>query len=161
MQIQNISAPTFTRPDNSTAYAAAELVANSATAASVVPLLFTDTVRDNSGWGMIRKARIAKSTTTTTAATFKLHLYTASPTVANGDNGAWSTTISGYLGAISVATDRAFTNGAVGDGVPTIGTEINYRINGGTTLLYGLLEVTAAYAPGALETFTVTLEVLS
>src|SRR6185437_974597 len=83
----NLSA-NFTRPADTTAYATGDLVANSTTAGSVTPLSFT-APRYATGSGQVRRARLKKSTNTTTNATFRLHLYATSPTPTNGDNGAW------------------------------------------------------------------------
>lgn len=146
----------FTRPNDTTAYTAADLVANSTTAGSVVPMTFS--FADWLQGGMIRRARIIKSGTSTTNALFDLHLYRVSTmTFANGDNGAWSTDkASDYTGRISVSVDKAFTDGAMGVGVPVSGTEINF----GAAAYYGVLEARAAYTPSANEVFTVSLEVI-
>jgi hypothetical protein len=146
-----VSAPTFTRPADTTAYASGDLVANSTTAGSVVPLAFTASQVANSSH-QVRRVRIVKSGTSVTNASFRLHLYNASPTPANGDNGAWSTSqAANYLGAIDVTVDKAFTDGAAGQAT----TEINAR---GT--VYGLLEARGAYTPASAETFTVRLELM-
>lgn len=148
----------FTRPANTTAYASGDLVANDTTAGSVVPMTFT-VARVAQGSVTIRKARLSKSTTTTSNAAFRLHLYTAAPTIANGDNSAWSTTRSGYLGAIDFSSSNAlaFSDGTAINGVPVVGTEINVKLASGTTIV-GLLEARAAYGPGSGEVFTVELE---
>jgi len=103
---------TFTRPADTTAYASADLVANSTTAGSVTPMSFA-VGRPNAG-GQIRRVRIVKSGTSAANATFRLHLYSASPTVANGDNGAFSTDkAANYNGFVDVtaANTVAFTDG--------------------------------------------------
>jgi hypothetical protein len=80
--------------------------------------------------------------------------------VTNGDNGAWSTSgVADYLGAIDVVIDRAFTDGAAGEGVPLAGGEINFDLTG-TANVFALLEARAAYTPGNAEVFTIELEVL-
>ena len=153
------AASQFTRPADTTAYAAGDLVANSTTAGSVTPLSFTVS-RVAGGTGLIRRARLKKSGTSTTNAQFRLHLYASAPTIANGDNGAWSTSgAATYLGAMDVTVDKAFTDGAAGQGVPSMGSEIVFDLSSGTTLR-GLLEARAAYTPGNAETFDCSLEVL-
>jgi len=150
----------FTRPADTTAYASGDLVANSTTAGSVTAMSFT-VARVAAGNGMIRRARIRKSGTSTSGATFRLHLYNAAPsTITNGDNGAFSTSgVADYLGAIDVNVDRAFTDGAAGNGLPITGAEINFKLASGTTIV-GLLEARGAYTPGNAEVFTVDLEVI-
>jgi hypothetical protein len=150
---------TFNRPADTTAYASGDLVANSATAGSVVPMQFT-VARVAAGSGMIRRLRIRKTGTSVTSALFRLHLYNVSPTPSNGDNGAWLTDQSAeYVGSLDVTLDKAFTDGATGNGLPTIGYEINFKLSSGT-VLYGLLEARGAYTPASGETFLVELEVL-
>jgi hypothetical protein len=158
----NVSA-NFTRPADTTAYTSGDLVANSTTAASVVPLSFT-AARINDATGMIRRVRLKKSTTTTTNAQFRVHFYqndpSASTGITNGDNGAWLTKEAGYLGSVDVTIDKAFSDAAEGVGTPNNGSEINFIPKSGTQTIYALIEARAAYTPGNAEVFTVNLEVL-
>lgn len=146
----------FSRPADTTAYASGDLVANSTTAGSVTPMSWI-VGENNFPELFIRRVKVKKSGTSTTSASFRLHLYGSSPTVANGDNGALSSTESSYIGAFDVTVDRAFSDAAVGLGVPVVGSEISLRISSGRTI-YGLLEARAAYTPSSGETFTVSLE---
>lgn len=146
----------FVRPADTTAYAVGDLVANSTTAGSVTPMTFA-VGRDADSGGMIRRIRLRKTGTGITNALFRLHLYSASPTPSNGDNGAWLTNqAANYIGAVDVVVDRAFTDGAAGNGVPVSGAEINFT----SQTIYGLLEARGTYTPASGETFTVSLEVL-
>ena len=159
MQIWNLSA-SFTRPNDTTAYASGDLVANSTTAGSVVPLSFALGGNSMPGATRITRARLRKSGTTATNASFRAHLYAASPIVANGDNGAWSTDqAANYLGAIDIASMKAFTDGCCDVGAAPAGAEMLVRLPAGATL-YALLEARAAYTPAANEAFTLTLESL-
>lgn len=145
----------FTRPANTTAYADTDLVANSTTAGSVVPLTF------NVGRGGIKIVgiRINKSDETDVAnATFTLHLFGSSPTVANGDNGTLSHDLSDKFGTaamaiMTAATDEAFT---VTNGGSTVLPDGIYWYSS-SGVIYGLLEAKAAYGPASGEVFTVTL----
>lgn len=156
MSTISLISATFKRPSDTTQYASGDLVANSTTAGSVVPMRFD--ISDGGDGGMIRRARITKSGTSVTTASFRVHLYSsATITCANGDNGAWSTDqAANYFGAIDVTVDKAFTDGAVGHGVPLVGTEINFGIN----TYHGLLEARGAYTPSSAEVFTIELEVI-
>lgn len=150
----------FTRPANTTAYAAGDLVANSTTAGSVAPLEFS--LNGVGRTGTVRRARIFKSTNTTTSASFALHLFEAAPTVGNGDNGALAvaTNLSSWLGKLAIDMSSGAEAGAsagcaqvsgdfmIGVALPTAGQRI-----------YGLIEANAAYAPGSAEVFTVRLEI--
>lgn len=159
-KIVNASA-NFTRPADTTAYAANDLVANSVTAGSVVPLSFTAT-RIATGSGKIRRAKLKKSGTTVTAASFRLHLYASSPTIANGDNATWSTTHSGYLGSFSLdmsgAAGRVFSDSAAVIAAPDHGAEIDFKLASGSTI-FGLLAAVGAYTPASAEVFTAELEI--
>lgn len=144
----------FTRPADTTAYASGDLVANSTTAGLVTPLKF------NIGFGGFRLhgLRVGKTNTTITNATFTLHLFETSPTAANGDNGAISTTRSAKLGTIDFPIMVAYTDAGqahlkLGDtGLSTI--PAGYTTSG---IIYGLLEAKAAYTPASAETFDVVL----
>lgn len=149
----------FTRPNDTTAYASGDLVANSTTAGSVSPVSLT-VARIAAGSFMLRRLKLHKSGTSTTNASFRVHLYrgTATITCANGDNGAFSTDqVANYLGAFDVTIDRAFTDGAAGMGLPVVGNDINIKLTTSTTI-QALIEARAAYTPSAQEVFTITLD---
>jgi hypothetical protein len=157
------SAP-FTRPADTTAYAVGDLMANNTVAGSVVPLSWT-AARVAGGSFLVRRARIAKTSTSVANAVFRLHLYATDPSAAagitNGDNGAWLTKTAGYVGSFDVTLDKVFSDGSAGTGVlqSLTGSEISVHLASGQTL-YGLLEARAAYAPASAETFTVVVELL-
>ena len=157
MQIWNPSA-SFTRPNNTTAYASGQLVANAVTAGSVVPMAFGVGGNSMPGATRITRVRLSKNGTVSTNASFRVHLYGASPTLANGDGGVWtSNQAANYLGSIDVASMKAFTDGCCDVGAAAAGSEFLLRLPAATTI-YALLEARAAYAPAANEVFTLTLE---
>lgn len=150
----------FVRPPFNVAYVAGDLVANSTGAGTVVALEFLGVAREPGLGGMIRRCRICKSSTGTVGAVFRVHLYCSAPTPANGDNGAWLTDkAADYLGALDVTVDKIFSDGAAGDGIPAIGSEIVFKSAGGSSL-FGLIECRGPYTPVSGESFTVELEVL-
>ena len=162
----------FTRPADTTAYAQGDLVANSTTAGSVVPLRF-GVAKMGRGSGVIAHARFFKDHQTVTNAKFNLHLFTQSPTVTNGDNGVFAvSTATYYLGKIVIdMTSGAFvtTTDAMKRGpfVATFDSSSHPNVlafdltqdetNG--RLIYGLVEADAAYTPQSGETFKLWLEV--
>jgi len=163
MQIYNPSA-SFARPADTTVYAAGDLVANNTTAGSVVPLSFTMQSNIVIGPFSLWRCRLRKSTTSVANASFRVHLYEASPVAANGDNGAYTTDKSAnYLGFINVdmttAPGAKFNDGAVGIGAAAAGSDFNVRLASGTTV-YALIEALAAYTPGSAESFALTLELI-
>lgn len=146
---------TITRPADTTAYADGDLIANSTTAGSVVPLQFHPGPQ---GWRIVQ-ARVSKTDETDVAnSSCTLHLFETSPTVVNGDNGALSTALSGFMGLIAFptmiatfVTDEGYSIVKHGDATLLDG------IYGATSTFYGLLEADAAYTPASSEVYTVTL----
>lgn len=155
----DVASGNFTRPNDTTAYASGDLVANSTTAGSVTPISLT-VARANDATGMIRRVRLNKSGTGTTNASFRVHFYRTSPTLTNGDNGVWLSTVAGYLGACDVTIDKVFSDAAKGTGAPLVGSEINFLPTSGARTIFALVEARGAYTPAAQEVFTVEVEVL-
>ena len=154
-----LTSNTITRPADTTAYASGDLVANSTTAGSVTPFSFTNAVRFPGGSVRVERCRIQKSGSSTTNASFRVHIYSGTPaSIANGDNGAWSTSIAGYIGAFDVTLDRAFTNGAEGAGLTLTSTPMTCKTVGSAITLYALIEARGVYTPASAETFTILLE---
>lgn len=154
MSIVFIPSASFTRPADTNVYAAGDLVANSTTAGSVVPLTFT--IRPENRGTMIRRVRIKKSGTSIANASFRVHFYEpATITCTNGDNGAWLTNqTANYVGSMDVTMDKVFSDGSQGVGIPSIGSEINFDV--GTC--FALIEARSAYTPVSAEVFTVEIE---
>lgn len=150
-----IATANFTRPADTTAYASGDLVANSTTAGSVVPLAFNDCNRGQGIHARIRRVRVITSSTSTTNASFRVHVFYASPTVANGDNAAISFNQAlKYIGQVDVTVGQAATDGAAGSAT----CDMLFNTTSGT-ILYGLLEARGAYTPTSAEVFTVKLEI--
>lgn len=153
----------FTRPANTTAYTIGALVANSVTAGSVAAMSLT-AARKVAGTGRIARGRLSKTSTGTTGAVFRVHLYRTAPTLTSlTDAGTYSTNnAANYIGALdfdlSTTTARAFTDGVAAQGVPSVGPYILFDCAAGVQTLIALIEARGAYAPGSAETFTLTLE---
>ncbi len=153
-----IATASFTRPSDTTAYASGDLVANSTTAGSVVPMTLT-VARNAGGTGVIQRVRLKISGTVITNASFRVHFYRASPTVTNGDNGVWLSTESTYLGWCDVTVDKAFSDGAKGIGIPGSGAGTVISFDASAKSLYALIEARAAFTPISAEVFTLAVEV--
>jgi hypothetical protein len=140
----------FTRPADTTAYAAGDLIANSTTAGSVTPLTF----RFDEGIGplFLRSVTLRKSQASSANANFRLWFMNASPTLTNGDNGAiagaFLSTV--LFEPILLDTTTVLTSGGA------IGTSM---FDDGmlplTAPVYVLIEAMAAYSPANAETFSV------
>lgn len=155
MRIKRIS-DSFSRPANTTAYAAGDLVANDATAGNVTPLKFQ--VGDKGG--LLAGVRLEKSDTGVTNADFSVHLFAVEPTVANGDNGAFSVDVADKLADIDLDTMVAGTDDAyalLNAGATAL--PISLALPG--TVVYGLIEADGAYTPASSETFLVELLLVS
>ena len=151
----------FAVPNSAATYAIGDLIANSATAGSVTPLSFANVARVAAGAAAIIKARLTKTGTGIVGAAFRLHLYSALPTVTNGDDGAFlPNQAANYLGAFEFGTTnmRVHSDGVACNGVTQTGYPITVDLSSGTTI-YGLVEAAGAYVRTAAETFTFTLEV--
>jgi hypothetical protein len=136
----------FTRPSDTTAYADEDLVANSTTAGSVVPMYF-----GTPNNGEINRVRLEKSGATPTNANFTLYIFDDSPTVTNGDNGAFAPTESNLLGTVAL---DATTSKSTDDTSVTVGLTAPIETSGP---VFGLLKAEAAYTPESAEVFTVVL----
>ena len=146
----------LTRPADTTAYTIGDLVANSATAGSVVPLAFDLGVQMHTQC-FIRRVRIYSTDTSITNAQYRVHFYKIPPTPANGDNAAFSTNnVANYIGACDVTLDQVFTDGSFGIGTPNKGTDVSFIV--ATENIYALIEARAAKTPDSAEVITVTLE---
>jgi hypothetical protein len=150
---------TVTRPADTTAYAIGDLVANSTTAGSVVPMTIAVSRLIDKDFSILR-ARLKKTGTSITNAQFRVHLYKDTPTCTNGDNSAWLTTESTYLGGLDVTMDKVFSDFAKGIGAANTAPAISGLPSVGTVDIFALIEARAAYTPVSAEVFTLTLEVL-
>ncbi|MFM9850133.1 MAG: hypothetical protein ACKVP3_23625 [Hyphomicrobiaceae bacterium] len=152
----------FNRPANTTQYAQNELVANSATAADVVPLSWN--VDPIGGRGKIVAVRLFTDNEAVTAAIFNLHIFREDPGVpTNGDNGAYSVASVRQLLA-TVALD--LSSGATVSSTDkmeriALSTPIVFQVPPENRVLYGLLSTgtSGTYTPISGEIFEVTLEI--
>jgi len=151
----------FTRPANTTAYASGQLVANNTVAGSVVPLSWTSAARVSGGNFYIRRVRMTLSSKSVTLTSFRIHFYTVTPTIANGDGAAWSTTLANYVCKmdVPVASWEAGTDVSIGFGLPTSGDGNECNVVASTQTLFALVEARAAYVPASGETITVIPEI--
>lgn len=152
----------FARPANTDVYASGDLIANSVTAASVVPLSWTFPSNAPSS---VPAIRLTFDHPQLTGATFRLHLLNAIPTfVTAGDNSAVATVVAtaytafwqSYEGTLS----QISADGAAGILVPFDGLVLPVRkapTAAVTTTIYGYLEARGAYPPKSAGVITATL----
>lgn len=149
---------TFTRPADTAVYASGDLVANSTTAASVVPM----------SWAVPGKPtfeipgiKLETSNATVTNGSFRIHLYlTTIPTIATtGDNAVFNTVVTGkgaWFGAFD-GTLVGHADGGVALCVPTSGVIRPDLMATPGDLIYGLVEARGAYVPASGEVLIATL----
>jgi hypothetical protein len=142
----------FTRPGDTTAYAAGDAVG---TATSAV-LTLSNAGKSSGQGGKIRTVKLSKSTATVTAATFRVYFYsgTTAP-AAIADNAAWTTLYADrakFVGSVDLSTMIS------GGGAALIhAADVNITYNG--RHLYAVIVALGAYAPGNAETFSLAVTV--
>lgn len=149
----------FAVPNSSATYAVGDLIANSATAGSVTPMEKT-IVRTAAGAAVIVKGRFYKTGTGIVGASFREHFFTSSPTVTNGDDGAFlPNQCLTRIGSIdyNLADMVVHSDGVSCVGIPTTGYPITVDLPSGS-VVYSLIEARGAYVRTAAETITTVAE---
>ena len=145
----------FTRPSDTTAYAAGDAVTNSTSAP--VAITFSNCARTSGGTGFITGITMIDSANQATAGSFELWIFTASPTPDN-DNAVFTPTdaeCETLVGIYPLTTSYVgdATSGANGNRVYESDTKVRH-FTCATTDLYGLCVVRNAYTPVSAEKFT-------
>lgn len=154
--IEAAASAAMTRPNDTTAYAANDAVANSTTSGSVTP--FTFTVSDvNDDPVTIERLRLSTTDTGAQGKNLRIWLFQAAPTPGAGDNAAFTVPKAGFIGTMS-GTLRATSDGAVGIFVPDEGSRIIAKPVSGAATVRGLLQTLEAFTPVAQSTWTPTVE---
>lgn len=151
---------TLTLPSTTTAYSAGQLIANSATAGSVTVPSFSFT------GSIIPRLRLSINDTTSTAwggVGIQVDLWSAPPTVANGDRGAFSpaTGTANHLGSFTCTMSPEYGDGAFAECAPSIGSAVIPKLASGSSIYWTLQTTSASGVTGASKTFTLTAEVLN
>lgn len=147
------SAVTITRPSNTTAYTSGDVigVADAGTAANAGSAIITlANIGPSGGYVLIQSVRLLIGNTSVPSgmASFRLHLYTASPTAVL-DNAAFdlvSGEVASYVGFVELPTPQDLGS--------TIFTQVDYagplvKLGAGTTSLFAELETRGAYTPAS------------
>jgi len=150
----------FPRPNDTSAYAAKDAVANRTAGASV--LTFENMARVVGKGGYIVKA-VMLTDQAANVASFRLHLFNAAPT-AQQDNATfallWAARAS-YLGFIDMGPLAQESTGSTAAGAERssgVGAlPLSFMCASGDKNLYGLLETLDVFTPAALQNFFVML----
>lgn len=150
---------TLTRSaNNGTAYVFGQVIFTSTASSQSVTQTIQSAKAVNQASSILR-AGLIKSGTSVTNAIFRLHLFNVQPTLTNGDNATWLSTLANCVGSCDITVNEAGSDKAIGIGVPTIGSTISNTPVTGQNYYYYELEARAAYAPGQGEIFTPWVEV--
>jgi hypothetical protein len=147
----------LTRPANTTAYTAGDLVASNTTAGSiVVPSIAAAGGAAGSG-SLLSFRLLTNATTGMGGVAFAIEFWSAAPTFTNGDNGAYAiaTGAATWLGSATVANMVQVADGAYGVAVPDTVAAIDFALASGTSIFW-TLQVTnsGAFTPTSGQTFT-------
>lgn len=152
----------YTRPADTTAYAAGDVVANSTSAATI--LSFTGFARAPGLGGVVQNAVLIDSVAAATKPWLELYLFDTAPTMQN-DNAAWAPSdaeLEKCLGVIvfdGTATN-AFKTTSNGGLVASGAVSLSMQCASGSSTLYGILVARNAYVPASGEKFVVRLSVI-
>lgn len=155
---------TLTLPSTTTAYSATTLIANSATAGSVVVPSFTISNVNNKG--AIPRVRLSTNDTTSTAwgaASINVDLWSSPPTFTNGDRGTWSpaTGTANHLATYNCTMSAEYGDGAFAECGISVGNFALSSLASGTVLYWTLEAVSGSGTTGASKVFTLTPEILN
>lgn len=148
----------FTRPADTTAYAANDLVGVNTSQAAGNSIEVPNAVGNPGDAFRIERVALRKSAISITNAQFRVHIFDRQPTWTNGDNGAGGaisalavSDLAGHCGYVDITMDRASaTAGAYGEAAPA--TPITVSPQSGTSI-YFAVQALAAYTPASQETF--------
>ncbi len=154
-----------TRPANTTAYAAGQVVA-SAGGSSI--FTFSGAARINAGSGVIIGVSLLDEANQTTKADFDLFLFSTSPT-SQADQVALGTTNSDMEACIGrvqfLAGNAVIANAGAGAAGQTfypssLTNNIAFQAAAGSTTIYGILVARSAYTPVSAEKLFISLRIL-
>lgn len=148
----------FTRPQDTTAYAANDLVGVNTSQAAGNSIEVPNAVGNPGDAFRIERVALRKSAISITNAQFRVHIFDRQPTWTNGDNGAGGaisalavSDLAGHCGYVDITMDRASTTaGAYGEAAPA--NPITVAPLTGTSFWYAV-QALAAYTPANAETF--------
>lgn len=157
--ITNPTSP-LTLTSATTAYAIGNLIASSATAASVVVPSFA--IATSGGAAVINKLLLTSNDSTSTAwgsAQIQVDLWTTAPTFTNGDRAAFvvATGTAAHRAAFTCTMSPEYGDGVYAECTPNYGSEA-VKLASGTTIYWTLQALTISGVTGASKVFTLTAE---
>jgi hypothetical protein len=155
---------TLTLTSATTAYTAGQLIANNATAGSVVVPSFA--IATSAGSAAIGRLRLSANDATSTAwgaQTVQVDLWSTAPTFTNGDRGAWlaATGSAAHLASFSCSMSAVQGDGVFGECSPSVGSFALPKLASGTSIFWTLKASTGSGVTGASKVFTLTAELVN
>lgn len=149
----------FTRPSNTTAYAAGDAVTNNAT--TTVPMDFTGLARYSKGSGYIVGARLVSNEKSETTS-WRVHLYNVSTATIAADNAQWVDMYADVAKKIGWITLPAMSTPADSSTSDVSRTQdftirIPFRSSASDQSIYAVLECLDIWTPASGTKFTLTL----
>lgn len=157
-------ASSFTLPSTTTAYTAGQLMANSATGASVVvPSFVLQSFTTNEI--VLSRGRLSINDTTAAswnAQTITIDLWSAAPTFANGDRSTYlpATGTANHLGALTCVMSAVYGDGLYAECSVATGNFISIPAAAPTTIYWTATATTGSGTTGASKVVTFNPEVL-
>ena len=151
---------TLTRPANTTAYVAGNLIANNTVAASLSVPSFTATPGVG-GNGTIKKLRLyTDKTSGMNGVTIQIDLWSAAPTFTNGDGGVFAvaTGSANWLGRFTVTLVQV-GDGAYFAAIPDVGNAVEFALASGQSIFWTMQAMTG-FTPASGQHFTVVPEIV-
>lgn len=153
---------TLTLSVTTTAYGIAALIANSATAGSVVVPSFA--IANSAGGVRLVALKLTSNDSTSTAwgaQTIQIDLWSTAPTFTNGDRGAYAvaTGTAGYLGSFTGVMSPVAGDGVYAVFAPTAGNELLIKLASGTSVFWTMQALTGSGVTGASKVFTLTADI--
>jgi hypothetical protein len=150
----------LTRPANTTAYAANQLIASSTTAGSVVVPSFA--IATSAGGVILPRVRVLTNATSGWGGVnLSVNLWSAAPTYLSGDGSPYTvaTGSKAWLANFLISLVQ-FGDGAAGAGGLTGANEMALKLASGTAV-YADIQILSQATPNASQTFTVIPELLN
>lgn len=142
----------FTRPANTTAYAAEDAVNDNTSTPHIMEFVTTDTTGQHGQDVIFKTLRVTKDSNTTTNASFRLYLTKETQTIAE-DNTAQTLLYANRSNRIGYI-DFTFTTGGTGSNcAEAVVTDVNIPHRLLSAKVYGYLVAKAAYTPASGEKF--------
>ena len=147
-----VSSPTVTRPNNTTAYTAGQIVGGVIT--------FQNAAQGGGGNIFVNFVSLLWNLAAVPSGmtSFRLHLYSSSPPSAYADGTTWdipSGDRASYLGYIDLGTPVDIGSTLF---IQTVGSNLTMQqIAAITSYLYGYMVTNGGYTPGALDSFVPTI----